>query len=73
MDALTNKIRDADAQMRELEDAHGSLDTEAIQRLKDEKRALEAEKQCKQQQMSQLQKDAKQADKIRSRSRQTSA
>ena len=65
MDALTNGIRDANARMRELEDAHGSIDTEAIQRLKDEKRALEAEKQAKQQQLSQLQKDAKQADKIR--------
>ena len=65
MDALTNGIRDADARMRELEDAHGSIDTEGIQRLKDEKRALEAKKQAKQQQMSQLQKDAKQADKIR--------
>ena len=64
MDALTNGIRDAEAQMRELEDAHGSIDTEAIQRLKDQKRGLEAEKQAKQQQLSQLQKEAKQADKI---------
>ena len=65
MDALTNGIRDADDRMRELEDAHGSIDTEAIQRLKDEKRRLEAEKQSKRQQLSQLQKDVKQADKIR--------
>ena len=65
MDALTNHINDADARMRELEDAHGSLNTEAIQRLKDEKRALEGEKQSKRQQLSQLQKNAKQADKIR--------
>ena len=64
MDALTNAIRDAEAQRRELEDAHGPIDTEAIQRLKDEKRRLEAEKQAKQQQLSQLQKGAKQADKI---------
>ena len=65
MDALTNGIRDADARMRELEDAHGPLDTKGIQRLKDEKRALEAEKQAKKQQLSQLQKQAKQDDKIR--------
>ena len=65
MDAITNGIRDAEARIRELEDAHGSIDTEAIQRLKDDKRALEAEKQAKQQQLSQLQKDAKQAGKIR--------
>ena len=65
MEALTKGIRDAEAQMRELEDAHGSIDTEAIQRLKDDKRALEAEKQAKQQQLLQLQKEAKHADKIR--------
>ena len=65
MDALTNGIRDAEARMRELEDAHGSIDTEAIQRLKDEKKRLETDKQSKRQQLTQLQKDAKQAGKIR--------
>ena len=64
MDALNNGIRDAEAQIQELEDAHGSIDTEAIQKLKDDKRAIEAEKQAKKQQLSQLQKDAKQVDKI---------
>ena len=64
MDALTNAIRDLDEQKRELEDAHGSTDTEAIQRLKDEKRRLEAEKQAKNQQLSKLKKGAKQTDKI---------
>ena len=64
MDALTNAIRDAEAQRRKLEDAHGPIDTEAIQRLKDEKRRLEAEKQAKNQKLSKLQKGAKQADKI---------
>ena len=73
MDALTNGIREVDARIRELEDAHGPLDTEAIQRLKDGKRGLEADKQSKRQQLSQLQKDVKQADKIRSRCRQTPA
>ena len=57
MDSLTNQIRDLDEQMRELEYAHVSMDTEAIQNLKDEKRALEGEKKTKQQQISQLQKD----------------
>ena len=65
MDTITNGIRDADERMRELEDAHGSIDTEAIQRLKDEKKRLETDKQSKRQQLSQLQKDAKQAGKIR--------
>ena len=57
IDSLTNKIRDVDEQKRELEDAHGSMDTEAIQKLKDEKKALEGEKKTIQQQISQLQKD----------------
>ena len=65
MDTITNGIRDAETRMRELEDAHGSIDTEAIQRLKDEKKRLETDKQSKRQQLSQLQKDAKQAGKIR--------
>ena len=56
-DSLTNQIRDLDEQMREMEYVHVSMDTEAIQNLKDEKRALEGEKKTKQQQISQLQKD----------------
>ena len=35
LDAITNQIRDIDAQIRKLEDAHGPLNEEAIQRLKD--------------------------------------
>ena len=65
MDSINIAIRDADERMRGLEDAHGSIDKEAIQRLKEEKRRLETEKQSKRQQLSQLQKDAKQAGKIR--------
>ena len=64
MDSLTNQIRDLDEQMRELEYAHVSMDTEAIQNLKDEKRALEGEKKTKQQQISQLQKDTIQYNTI---------
>ena len=64
MDALTNQIRDKDARMRELEDTHGPLNEEAIQRLKDEKKALEGEKQSKDQALAHLRKQAKQADKI---------
>ena len=65
MDALTNQIRDKDARMRELEDTHGPLNTDAIQRLKNEKKALEGEKRSKQQELAQLRKLAKQDDKIR--------
>ena len=57
MDSLTNQIRDLDEHKRELEDVHGSLDTEAIQKLKDEKSALEGKKKTIQQQISQLQKE----------------
>ena len=64
MDSLTNEIRDVDEQKRELEDAHGPLDTEAIQKLKDDKRALEAKKKTIKQQLSQLQKDITQYNKI---------
>ena len=62
MDALTNQIRDKDARIRELEDIHGSIDTETIQRLKDEKKTLESEKRSKDKELAQLRK---QYDKIR--------
>ena len=61
---LTNQIRDADEQLREMEYAHVSMDLEEIQKLKDEKRALENEKKTKQQQISQLQKDTIQYNTI---------
>ena len=62
--SLTNEIRDVDEQKRELEEAHGPMNTEAIQKLKDEKRALEAKKKTIQQQISQQQKDMSQYNKI---------
>ena len=64
MDSLTNQIQDVDEQMRELEYAHVSMDLEAIEKLKDQKRALENEKKTKQQQISQLQKDTIQYNTI---------
>ena len=64
LDAMRNRIKDDDDRIRELEDAHGPLDTEEIQRLKDEKRALESDHQSKRRQLSQLQENAKQADKL---------
>ena len=62
--SLTNEIRDVDEQKREMEEAHGPMNTEAIQKLKDEKRALEAKKKTIQQQISQQQKDMSQYNKI---------
>ena len=64
LDAMRSRIQDDDDRIRKLEKAHGPLDTEEMQRLKDEKRALESDHQSKRQQLSQLQKNAKQADKI---------
>ena len=64
MDSLTNQIQDADKQLREMEYAHVSMDLEEIQKLKDEKRALEGEKKTKQKQISQLQKDTIQYNTI---------
>ena len=64
MDSLTNQIQDADEQLREMEYAHVSMDLEVIQKLKDEKRALESEKKTKQKQISQLQKDTIQYNTI---------
>ena len=64
MDAVRNRIKDVADQIRKLGDAHGSLDEERIQKLKDEKRALESDHQSQRQQLSQLQKAAKQADAL---------
>ena len=59
MDALRNQIRQRDEEIRELEDKAGPWDEEAIQKLKDEKRALEAEHQRKKAQLDQANADAK--------------
>ena len=64
IDAVKKRITDVDDKIRKLEDAHGSLDEERIQRLKDENRALESDRQSQRQQLSQLQKAAKQADEL---------
>ena len=61
MDAQRNQIRQLDTKIRELEDKAGPLDEETIQRLKDEKRAFEAEHQRKREQLDQANADAKTA------------
>ena len=61
LDALRNQIRRLDDEIRELEDKAGPLDEEAIQKLKDEKRAFEAEHQRKREQLDQVNVDAKTA------------
>ena len=61
MDTLRNRISHLDDDIRELEDKAGPLDETAIQRLKDEKRALEAEHQRKREQYDQTHADAQRA------------
>ena len=61
MNAIRDRISRLDVEMRELEDKAGSLDETAIQRLKDEKRALEAEHQRKREQYDQTHEDAQRA------------
>ena len=61
MDALRNQIRQLDEEIRELEDKAGSWDKEAIQKLKDEKKAFEAEHQRKREQLDRANADAKTA------------
>ena len=58
---LRDRLKRLDDDIRELEDKAGPLDEEAIQRLKDEKRALEAEHQRKREQLDQANADAKTA------------
>ena len=62
-EARINQIRNKEAQIRKLEDAHGPLKEEAIQRLKDEKRRLEAEKQAIDKEFAQKRKWVSQKDK----------
>ena len=61
MDALRDQSRQLDDEIRELEDRTGPLDEEAIQRRKDEKRALEAEHQRKKAQYDRAHADAQRA------------
>ena len=61
MDALRNHSRQLDAEIRELEDRTGPLDEDAIQKLKDEKKQLEAEHQRKRGQYDRASADTKRA------------
>ena len=59
MDAQRNQISQLDEEIRELEDKAGPWDEEAIQKLKDEKRALEGEHQRKRAEYDQAKAKAK--------------
>ena len=61
MDAIRARNADISAQIQQLKDTHGKLDKEAIQKLKDEKRSLEADHQELQKQLDAAAKGAKEA------------
>ena len=58
-------MSEIDQQRTDLESEHGQLDTEAIQKLKQEKRDLEKEHQEKRKELEQARKKAQQAPKIK--------
>ena len=64
MDAIRNRSRQLEENIRELEDKAGPLDEEAIQKWKDEKKALEAEHQRKREQYDQAYAAAQRALKL---------
>ena len=64
MDAIRGRMQETEDRMRELENAHGLQDPDAIQKLKDEKRELEADHQEKRKQLDALAKAAKKAQQI---------
>ena len=64
MDAIRGRTKDVADRMQELEDTQGPLDKEAIQKLKDEKRSLEADHQAKRKQLDAVAKTAQQVQKL---------
>ena len=64
IEAIRGRIKDIADRMQKLEDTHGPLDKEAIQKLKDEKRQLETEHQEKRNQLDKLHKAAQQTQQL---------
>ena len=64
MNAIRNRMQDTVNQIQEIENAQGPLDSDAIQKLKDEKRKLEKEHQKKRNELNTLAKTADQARKL---------
>ena len=60
---INQEIQDVEAEERKLEEAHGKVDIQALQKLKNEKKELEGEKKTKQQQIKQQQKVVKEYQK----------
>ena len=64
MHAIQVRTKDAEDRIQQLENTHGPLDKEAIQKLKDEKRKLAAGHQAKRKQLDAVAKAAKEAQKL---------
>ena len=64
MAAIRDRTKDTEAQLQLLEDTHGPLDRDAIQKLKDEKRKLATDHQKKRKQLDSLAKAPKEAQKL---------
>ena len=61
---LTQEIQDVEEEERTLKDSYGKIDAKVIQKLKDEKKALEGEKKTKQKQITQQNENIKKYNKI---------
>ena len=64
MAAIRDRTKDIEAQIQQLEDTHGPLDKDAIQKLKDEKRKLATDHQEKRKQLDAVAKAVKEAQKL---------
>ena len=64
LDALRGRNKDVEDRIQQLEDTQGPLDTEAIQKLKDEKKRIAADHQAKRKQLDALVKAAQQSQNL---------
>ena len=61
---INQEIQDVEAEERKLEETHGKVDIQALQKLKNEKKELESEKKTIQKQLKQQQQDVKEYHKV---------
>ena len=63
MDEIRGRMKDNEDRMQELKEAHGALDKDSIQKLKDENRKLTTEHQAQRKKLDALAKAAKESQK----------
>ena len=73
MAVIRGRMKDAGDRIQELEDTNGPLDKAAIQKLKDEKRKLEADHKAKRKELDEVAKAAQQAKKTATRHQQNNS